>query len=489
MVYDMFNLTLLPKIKRQPFDWYVDSVAGSDSNDGKSESNAFQTIAKLQTVLLAGQRVGLRRGSHWREQLNLPGNNCAVGAYGSGNRPILDGSNVIPAGSWVKTTGRTNVFEIPITPEWNGSGKDWVNVWCDDAVLVRVADVATCDSTPGSCLPSAQGAGTVTLYVHPPGSTDPRVDGKTYEYTHRKYGLFCYGYSGAVITGIETRKSLHNDGSLVVGSYTRLNNCLARWGSTHNIYCRTGSILTDCIAQDGYFGGTNFTLYVANENTPNGEGVIFRRCQALQTTYSALAGGFYGHCNTSGSFGIVYFEDCFAQNLNVAFNFGNADEVRCTGAVCNNTTRPFRVYLPWVIDGAVITGTTDRVIEILANTTVLAKNLDIYMTGSNALLFYSTNIVNFTLTDSKVRIYNPSGLCRVVYLENSSSVITLQRNQYYNGFATLYFMSTMPALVSDYNKYESANAPFRWGANNYSTLAAWQSATGKDLNSTIGVES
>ncbi|HEV2124929.1 MAG TPA: hypothetical protein VGW38_19445, partial [Chloroflexota bacterium] len=50
---------------------HVDSVNGSDSNDGASQTTAFKTIAKAQSVIAAGQTLGFTRGSYWREQFKL----------------------------------------------------------------------------------------------------------------------------------------------------------------------------------------------------------------------------------------------------------------------------------------------------------------------------------------------------------------------------------------------------------------------------------
>ena len=73
---------LLAKIAE--FDWYADSVNGDDNATGKSSAQALKTIAALLSKpITAGQRIGLRRGSTWREELIIPANNIEVYAYGS----------------------------------------------------------------------------------------------------------------------------------------------------------------------------------------------------------------------------------------------------------------------------------------------------------------------------------------------------------------------------------------------------------------------
>jgi hypothetical protein len=80
--------------------YYVDHAGGSDNNQGTSTSAAWQTLARiLQTHLNPGDFVLLKRGATWGEQLqiNASGSDGApitFGAYGTGNMPVIDGTNV-----------------------------------------------------------------------------------------------------------------------------------------------------------------------------------------------------------------------------------------------------------------------------------------------------------------------------------------------------------------------------------------------------------
>jgi hypothetical protein len=197
---DIERLNYLQPPDSPGFDWYVDSEDGSDAHTGKTPSQAFQSIAKLLTVMEAGQSTGLKRGSLWREQLSLPGAGCRVGAYGGGERPILDASDEIAGGAWSKTA---------------------------------------CDATPGSYFPSGS-SGTITLYVHPTGNGNPASNGKTYEYSARPNGIDFYNHANCRVSGVHTRKQLNCDGSLRAGQGATLVNCLASYGGKHNLYFRTG---------------------------------------------------------------------------------------------------------------------------------------------------------------------------------------------------------------------------------------------------------
>ncbi len=81
--------------------YYLDSKNGNDSNSGRSPSNAWRTIGKLNSISLApGDTVYFQRGQIWRETL-IPSSGGAVGrpvtftAYGNGPAPIISGSDVV----------------------------------------------------------------------------------------------------------------------------------------------------------------------------------------------------------------------------------------------------------------------------------------------------------------------------------------------------------------------------------------------------------
>jgi parallel beta-helix repeat protein len=77
--------------------YYIDCASGLDTNDGKSESTAWKTVTKANSVsLLAGDGVLLKRGCIFNRQSLTAGwsgtaaNNIIVSAYGTGNMPIIE---------------------------------------------------------------------------------------------------------------------------------------------------------------------------------------------------------------------------------------------------------------------------------------------------------------------------------------------------------------------------------------------------------------
>ncbi len=80
-----------------PATFYVDSGSGSDSAAGTAESAPWQSLEKINAAeLIPGDRVLFRRGGVWRGQLipqsGSSGRPIVYGAYGSGEKPVLQGS-------------------------------------------------------------------------------------------------------------------------------------------------------------------------------------------------------------------------------------------------------------------------------------------------------------------------------------------------------------------------------------------------------------
>jgi hypothetical protein len=87
---------------------YVDSVNGSDSNDGLSPGTAKQTLTT--SGLSPGDSMALAAGSKWRDQLNVPhgegspGSPFQVYSYGAGPMPVISGADILPTSGWSQAT-------------------------------------------------------------------------------------------------------------------------------------------------------------------------------------------------------------------------------------------------------------------------------------------------------------------------------------------------------------------------------------------------
>ncbi|HDK41896.1 MAG TPA: LamG domain-containing protein, partial [Candidatus Pacearchaeota archaeon] len=91
--------------------YHIDSTNGDDSNNGFTDSAPFQTISKLNDILLSpGDIIYFKRGELWREQLNISssGNSSdfiTFTTYGAGDKPIISGSDLVTG--WTLYSGNT----------------------------------------------------------------------------------------------------------------------------------------------------------------------------------------------------------------------------------------------------------------------------------------------------------------------------------------------------------------------------------------------
>ncbi|WP_434740598.1 right-handed parallel beta-helix repeat-containing protein [Micromonospora sp. SH-82] len=81
--------------------YYVDAVAGLDTNTGRSEAQPWKSLNKVNsTTFGAGDRILLKAGSRWTGQLWPKGSGAAgspvvIDSYGSGNKPRIDGAGAV----------------------------------------------------------------------------------------------------------------------------------------------------------------------------------------------------------------------------------------------------------------------------------------------------------------------------------------------------------------------------------------------------------
>ena len=465
------------------FDWFVDSVKGKDTNSGKSPGAALKTIAALLAETIErGQRIGLARGSRWREQLTLPADGLTVGVYGSGNRPLLDCSDIIPAGSWTKTVGQANVYQAAITLYGNAGAPHFVSAWENDVRLVRAADVAACDATPGSYFPSSEDTGAIVLYVHASDDSDPATNGKVYEYSAREFGLT--GADGNTFTGIHTRRNLHCNGSISGYADTKMTDCVASEGNKHCLYAGPGSVVRNCEADRLYYTSDAFMM-VYNGGNLNGEAVLFDNCYCHDAG-SPTGVGIGGHSNDSTTFGTVTYQNCRVSGTTRAYSMGNlaaARFINCTGTGTEGGTAALSVSdaATVLIDGCTISNPGHNAIQLDkfdAPATITIQNST--LTAGTA--FYSAN--NSCSLDLLGNTFNCTGF--TFYFNGTGIVLASSGNTFDGSDLYYYFDKGFGSVDSDYNTFAApgTNVRFRGPWETAWTFAEWQAA-GRDVHSTI----
>lgn len=473
-------------------DWFVDSVNGNDGFNGKTPIAPFATIAKLLTVMQAGDSVGLARGSTWREKFNVSTkNNVVIGPYGSGADPLLDCSVEAVNASFIKTGGQVNVYQIAVTVDFSASEPMWNSVWENDVRLVRAASIANCDATPGSYFPSNDNNANVTLYVHASDSSDVIVNGKVYEYARWLSGFTSWNATGIGLNGIRSRRNLANNGSIEVGKTSIVYGCTAEEGNKHNVLIRTGCWVENVTATNAYYAGGSAAMFVYNEDTPANEGVTFLGCIAQITNgYLTNIQGFYGHYNVGGSFGTVAFTNCSAINLFSGYNGINANLVytNCITTGCTNNGWSINTTGTVAINGCANTITnasglgiviiTAGVITITGHTFTcsVAKT-------SQAAIQSGMNNVNLTIAGTTTFsgfVYGINWYAGVGGTINISGADFINMTRNYDTLVG------GPVITSDFNHFFDAGQDFRIQGTLYNNVADYQVGTGQDANSTVG---
>lgn len=462
------------------FDWFVDSVNGNDGNTGKSISQAYKIIAAL-TSISDGDRIGLARGSTWREQLTITVDNVKVGAYGAGNKPIIDCRDAIPNASFTKTVGRTNVYEVSLSPDLVNPGT-WNSTWEGTTRLVRATSIANCDATPGSYIPTSDILAPITMYIHATDSSDITANGKVYQYAHRQFSLESYGFTGVEVKGINTIGNLGVDGSIRMGSRSRIIDCLVEEGNKHNIYFGDGSYLQNVVTHNAYYGGASFTHFVFNENSPVGLGVTFDNCEAYNDVNPVEGTGFYGHVNVGGNFGTVIFNNCTGHNLFKIFSGDNATFILNNCSVTATTQQGFifAAGCNVTVNGGSFTMTT-YFAGMNANQSLMVDGATIVITGGydNRI---TANVDNATIDLENCTITADTGY--FIYNQTAVGFVLTMNNCVFNGNGHYVYIKVPFTYVGDYNQFVNGRTFEVTGGGGTLLLAGWQALTGQDANST-----
>jgi hypothetical protein len=197
--------------------YYVDCNAASDSKDGRSPSNAWKTIAHVNSSRFTpGDSILFSKGCTWREELDVPssgssGNPITFSSYGSsGAAPIINGADLIT--SWTAAVSAIGAFGGATynanTYYKTGAGTTPSSVWLDDTLGAKKTSVATVSSNNDWYYDS----GTTTLYIN--STSDPA--GRTIEAGARASGIYESGKNYVTFDGINLQKFQYGAGAYPV---------------------------------------------------------------------------------------------------------------------------------------------------------------------------------------------------------------------------------------------------------------------------------
>ena len=484
------------------YNYYVDSVNGSDANTGTSPASAFRNLTALPTIN-SGQSVGLAAGSYWRQTLAIGTgsplvNNVTVAMYGTGSKPVLDGADIISTGDWSKTGGFTNLYQA--TEPLPGS-TNWVNVFENGSFLQNVASQATADATACSYYISDMTLTGAPIYIHTCDGSNPASNGKTYEYTHRSLVLQVWG-NNETISNISTKRAAGNNGSLVVlgdGSASYIQGCTADLGGKHNLFAPGGSTVDGCSFTDEYYPSSG-NMLVFFDGVGSGLPVTVKNSTFLQTQNITgnVVSAIFTHTG-SGSLGAM----TVSTSTMAATNGSKLSGIGGTN-------------LSSLSINDVIASSTANLVSASVNTTLTNSQMVSSYTTTTALIGTAASNITVTVSNTQACLNNIQN--GIVVAQNASTSITLAGNTFYVG-ATQGFpydvfrsISGSSTLIANNNVLDSGKASAyawdfgsqtgvsytgnnnsyalpnltRWilGGTTYTSFAAWQTASGQDSNST-----
>ncbi|MCC7159734.1 MAG: hypothetical protein IT281_09365, partial [Ignavibacteria bacterium] len=247
------------------YRWFVDSENGNDSNNGKTPETAFKNLTKIQSLYDDGylpefSTIYLLTGSVWNQSLAL-GDNYCVSNYGEGQKPIVSGADTL-AGFVNHSERIYKVTDFKATNDYMV-----INLYENGEGLKRVTSLsgmpkgtfAVYNQNTSSFLTALEivtdTSHRFTLYVTASDSSNILTNNKTYEATKRAAVIHLRKYSS--IIGIHGTKNGGRDGSLVVGRFSKIENCIVSWGNKHNALIGSGEVRK--------------TIFLWNEN-PNSPG-------------------------------------------------------------------------------------------------------------------------------------------------------------------------------------------------------------------------
>jgi Right handed beta helix region/Putative Ig domain len=306
--------------------YYVDAAGGGDNNGGTSESTAWKTLARVNRASFApGDRVLLKRGCTWREQLNFPSSGQAgqpilVDAYGTGNAPVLSGADLVAVSAW-KVCGTCQGY-----------------VWT--AAVPQQPNIVLFNGSPGKRETSIAGLASATewfwsggvLYVWFTGNPGYSYTKPGVEAGSRLFGIGLFGISNVTIQNLQVVGANGKPSNGGVYAQVSANGKSTHDVSFHNLTVAYGAgdgiHLEDCnacIVAGANVSGmarSGITLVSAHPSYPVTSGAFLRNTVAnnaydgIGTFGCAIGASCQGIAEPSGLFlaGLVFMNNTVHDN-------------------------------------------------------------------------------------------------------------------------------------------------------------------------------
>ena len=213
-------------------------------------------------------------------------------------RPVVSGAQIAANSSWSKTTGRTNVYQIPYDLDAQAAYPYGVlaMVWEEDVRLSEQTSIADVDSNPGSFYHDDTAN---IMYAHASDSSSMVLNGMTYELPAHGVCVDFNNKNGLTFLGINATKTMGDSntaGGFSVEGEGNFISGLKTWDHRRHafiFYVNADSCVAENIECVDSFYGASVTFY--NTGTVNN---VFRKSKVHN---SAGSGNIYSHGNGSGN--------------------------------------------------------------------------------------------------------------------------------------------------------------------------------------------
>jgi hypothetical protein len=434
-------------------NYYV-SPKGSDSNNGLSQELPWKSIAKVNTFhFRPGDSILFQSGGTWRETLypiysGMKGHPITYGSYGSGDRPIIEGTDV--ASDWIIYSG---------------------NIWYKKTYSYKV-NIVLFNQTPGHEQTSLSNLNNdqdwywdntaQKVYIYSSDDPDTR-------YNHPGIEIGASRQNGVKIFD-PTKKS----------KYFNFNNLSFRHANDIGIELQGCNYINidNCVVDT--CGRINMFVYAINNLTIN-KTTSFG---CLQQHGLYICSGNYINSQGDYSNNIIINHSSFYQNKQngIQINPNNGP------AITNLTLTKSELYENnghGILDEGTYRGEYSyNLFYDNAQTQVFCHyNYFYHSTGDVA----ARNIKIFNNVIGSINTQSQYGL----YISDYSSNCVVKNNILYWGkgiYEVVRIDQKAPDITMDYNCYYIPDPinKFKWSDNWYSSLSAWQGASQRDLHSLGG---
>lgn len=452
-----FNSPIIDKVSivsdtsRQAATFYLSSSMGSDEHNGLSGDTPWASLNKINALhLLPGDTLLLRRGDTFTGQLALRNESgtqpqpIVIGAYGSGERPIIDGNGFLSA-LYLQNSGFLHLSDLELN---NNGGPSQPG----EPTNLRYGLYLENTRADGTIFEHFRFNNLVFKNIYP---TDPLTDDD-------QTGVHAYGFNTSGSWGDELHPTRFADLLLENCLFTRTGRHALRVLATRNLVIRNN--LFEHVGGAGMVIGANNSDILVESNTTNytgsdldprmaarGSGIWCFRTKNLTVQHNQ----FLHARGIKDSFGMHI--DIGNQNVVYQYNYSEDNEGGFVEVLGGNRNVGYRYNISvgdgWRSRGTQlgrifwVGGWSGSVNAPIASDSVFIYNNSVYVPNDIQPRIWIEAVTQHT------RIYN-----NIIYAPNGLGQIFIKNDASYNDFDHNIWYGEIDALDDEGETYQGAGA-------------------------------